>query len=111
MCASNLSEVFKSCVSEFAGDIPDSVFADFETAVRNRKYDIQDKAIIEAVLKREADSLKHSFSESFGVWLKKNEPGNWNAAKSAKVSGIFLASLETLIDYFYNKIITGQFSA
>jgi len=111
MCASNLSAVFKSCVSEFAGDIPDRVFADFESAFKNRKYDTQDKAIIEAVLKREADSLKHSFAESFGVWLKKNESARSDAEKSAKASEVFFASLENLIDYFYNKIITGQFSS
>ncbi len=110
MCASNLSEIFKSCLSEFPGDKPESVFADFETAVKNKKYDIQDKTIIEAVLRDEDGSIRQSFTENFGKYLEQKEAGKWDAEQSAKAVEVFLASLETLINYYYNNVIAGQFS-
>lgn len=110
MCSPELSELFKSCLSEFPGDKPGSVFEDFEAAMESAKYDVQDRAIIEAVLKEESDSLRRSFAESFGGWLKQNDGGKWDAEKSAKAVEIFRASLESLINYYYNSVIAGQFS-
>ncbi len=110
MCVSNLSEFFKSCLSEFPGDVPDSVFTDFENAIWNRKYDVQDKTIIEAVLKEEGDSLKESFIEGFSSRPEWREGGNWDAEKAAGAVEVFCASLETLINYYYNNVIAGQFS-
>ncbi|QMU56550.1 MAG: hypothetical protein GKS04_05370 [Candidatus Mycalebacterium zealandia] len=109
MCASNLTVIFKSCLTEVEGEAPDSVFSDFETAIRNKKYDVQDTTIIEAVVKEEADSLKQSFLESFADY-EKSAPAGWNAEKSAKSVEIFCGCLEILINYYYNNTIAGQFS-
>ena len=88
---------------------PHLVFADFENAVKAKKYDIQDITIIEAVLKEESDTLKDSFASAFGGFLNRNG-GEWDAEKSEKAVEIFLASLESLVNYYYGNTIAGQFS-
>ena len=111
MCASNLSEIFKSSLAQFPGDKPASVFLDFENAIRAKKYDVQDTTIIEAVLKEEENSLKESFTVAFGDFLKRSDNDNgWDAEKSEKAVEIFLASLESLVNYYYSNTIAGQFS-
>lgn len=117
MLTSDLQVFFKSCLSEFPGEKPESVFSDFEDAIKNKKYDIQDMTIIEAILKEEGDSLKESFIESFGNWINKTEissksatSANWTPEKSTKSVEIFCACLETLVNYYYNNTIAGQFS-
>ncbi|WP_462137619.1 hypothetical protein [Candidatus Mycalebacterium sp.] len=109
MCASNLTEIFKSCLAGLAGETPDLVFSDFETAIKNKKYDVQDTTIIEVVLKEETDSLKQSFLKSFANY-EKSASADWDAEKSAKSVEIFCGCLETLINYYYNNTIAGQFS-
>ena len=109
MCVPHLSEIFKSSLATLPGDKPASVFADFENAIRAKKYDVQDITIIEAVLKEDGDSLKDSFAAAFGGFLKQNG-GEWNAEKSEKAVEIFLASLENLVNYYYSNTIAGQFS-
>ena len=109
MCAPALSELFKSFLAAFPGDKPASLFADFENAVKAKKYDIQDITIIEAVLKEESDTLKDSFASAFGGFLNRNG-GEWDAEKSEKAVEIFLASLESLVNYYYGNTIAGQFS-
>ncbi len=110
MCAASLSGIFKTFLSDFPGDKPDSVFTDFEIAVKNKKYDIQDMTIIEAVLKEDRDSLKESFIEGFSNYEKSAGSADWNAEKSAKAIEIFLASLDGLVNYYYSNTIAGQFS-
>lgn len=109
MCASNLSELFKTSLAQFPGDKPALVFTVFENAVRAKKYDVQDTAIIEAVLKEESDTLKESFTVAFGDHLNRNG-GEWNGEKSEKAAELFLASLESLVNYYYSNTIAGQFS-
>ena len=77
MCVSNLAEVFKLCLAEISGEKPDSVFSDFATAIKNKKYDVQDTTIIEAVLKEEGDSLRRSFVEGFEKY-EKSAPAGWD---------------------------------
>ncbi len=109
MCVSNLSEIFKLCLSEFPGEKPESVFADFEAAIAKKKYDVQDTTIIEAVLKEELDALKESFVESFGN-REESAESEWGAEKSARAVEIFCLRLDTLINYYYSNTIAGQFS-
>ncbi len=110
MCVSNLSKIFKSCVAGFPGDKPESLFTDFEAAIKNKKYDVQDKTIIEAVLREEGDSLKESFAEGFGNWFEKRENKEWDTDACAKSVEFFCVRLETLINYYYSNTIAGQFS-
>lgn len=107
MCATNLLEVFRLSVSEFAGDKPDLLFKTFEDAVRAKKYDIQDITIIEAVLKEESESLKESFAAEF---VKQAGDGGWGEQKCEKAAAVFLDCLDGFVNYFYSNTIAGQFS-
>lgn len=114
MLTSDIQTVFKSCLSEFPGNKPDSLFMDFENAITDRKYDVQDQALIEAVLKDDRESLAESFSAALQLRLEKETKTlEFISSKEGKqeIIDLFLKSLEHTIDLYYNSVISKQFSS
>src|SRR5713101_7710417 len=80
------------------------------------KFDIQDEAIIEALLRDKDSILDKSFTESIENYLENTvlESDRRDFLKSEegqkKVVEIFVSVLQNLIDYFYHIILTKQFS-
>jgi hypothetical protein len=79
------------------------------------KFDIQDQAMIEALLRDGDDILDKSFTESIENYLKNavSERNNSDFLKSKegqkKVVEIFVSVVQNLIDYYYHVILTKQF--
>jgi len=79
------------------------------------KFDIQDEAMIEALLRDEDNILDMSFTESIENYLKNavSERNNRDFLKSEeeqkKVVEIFVSVVQNLIDYYYHIILTKQF--
>lgn len=79
------------------------------------KFDIQDEAMIEAVLRDKDNILDKSFTESIENYLENSvlESNRRNFLRSEegqkRVVEIFISALQNLIDYFYHIIITRQF--
>src|ERR1700757_3246428 len=79
------------------------------------KFDIQDEAMIEALLRDKDNTLDKSFTESVESYLKNavlenNRLGFLKSEEGQKkVVEIFISVLQNLIDYFYHIIITRQF--
>jgi hypothetical protein len=80
------------------------------------KFDIQDEAMIEALLRDKDNILDKSFTESIENYLENTvlESHREDFLKSEegqkKVVEIFISVLQNLIDYFYHIILTKQFS-
>ncbi|MER3447261.1 MAG: hypothetical protein C4291_10635 [Candidatus Dadabacteria bacterium] len=79
------------------------------------KFDIQDEAIIEALLRDKDNILDKSFTENIENYLENTvlEGNRRDFLKSEegkrKIVEIFVSVLQNLIDYFYHVIITKQF--
>ncbi len=79
------------------------------------KFDTQDDAIIEALLRDKDKILEKSFIESVDNYLKNADLENHgNFLKSEEGQKIivetFISVIHNLIDYFYNALLTKQFS-
>ena len=86
---------------------------ELKTAIENKKYDLQDQTIIERILKEDFDSFSESFFKLLVSTVPEGEErddffGNKNGANT--VIDLFIKSVEHSIDYFYNDIISKQFS-
>ena len=91
----------------------DDFINELKAAVENKKYDLQDQTIIERILIEDIES----FSESFNELLENTVPvGEERVLFFEKEDGektiieLFIKSVEHSIDYFYNDIISKQFS-
>jgi hypothetical protein len=82
-----------------------------------KKYDLQDEGLIEAVLREDEKDLIESFVESFEKNLSllnedisMSELLKRDDIKKEAIS-IYIASLEHLINYYYNNVIGKHFSS
>lgn len=85
-------------------------------SLETKKYDAQDEAIIEAVLNEQENHLGESYKEVLDNYLKKIEseatPEDFLKSEEGqnKAVEIFIYTLDNLIDYFYNLLISKHFS-
>lgn len=111
-----LSEVFQRAV----GDSPDLSLEKTKQLLRQRlegkKFDAQDRALIEAILQDKNNSLEESFTQSLASYRDKPESeGKFsdflnNEAGREEAVEIFLSVLERHIDYYYNILIAKHFA-
>ena len=88
-----------------------------KTALEARKYDLQDGALIEAIIKQDSRDLIESFTAAFGSVLNGFDS---EAARNEFLGGdgpekeairIYIASLEHLINYYHTSLIGKHFSS
>ncbi len=81
-------------------------------SLKKRKYDIQDEAIIEAIINDKEKPLEQSFTESLKQYSNKIEQEIQPLVSKEiqnEIVDIFIFDLEKLIDYFYNVLINKHF--
>jgi hypothetical protein len=81
--------------------------------LEKKKYDLQDQTIIERILSEDAESFSESFLEILETTVadsgdKHSFFNNDNGGNT--VIDLYIKSIEQSIDYFYNDIISKQFS-
>lgn len=99
--------VFKQAVA----DLPElnniEVIEFLKVSIEEKKYDLQDEGLIEAILREDkhelVDSLKQGLSDL-------NNSGHNQDIKKEAIN-IYIASLEHLINYYYNNVIGKHFSS
>ena len=114
MYIDDLLNLFLEITKEIESDINvDDYLNDLRNEIEKKKYDLQDQTIIETIIKEERDS----FSDSFNEVLENSVPEGMDKISylnspdgKSNVVDIFIKSLEHSIDYFYNEIISKQFS-
>ncbi len=115
MYSQDLIKTFESIVKESHPKLVVPEFIDnLSTAIANKKYDVQDQALIETMLEDDRQTITESFSEVLNLRLKK-ETDVSNFIKSEEgqkeIIDLFLKSIEHTIDFYYNSIISKQFSS
>jgi len=114
MYIDDLISVFKDITKD---DFPELNSVEFlnklKHSLEKKKYDLQDQTIIERILKEDLES----FSESFSELLESSIPAGEerisffnDESSEQKVIEFYIKSVEHSIDYFYNDIISKQFS-
>jgi hypothetical protein len=113
MNTDGLLDAFEKMLSKY----PDWPMREIKELLRQNlpKFDIQDEAMIEALLRDKDNILDESFTESIENYLENAvlESDRRDFLKSEegqkKVVEIFISVLQNLIDYFYHIILTKQF--
>ena len=78
-----------------------------------KKYDLQDQTIIERILSEDAESFSESFSDLLNATVPDGEKRTTyftNDNGGNTVIDLYIKSIEQSNDYFYNDIISKQFS-
>ncbi|MEQ9618758.1 MAG: hypothetical protein RIG61_06255 [Deltaproteobacteria bacterium] len=86
-------------------------------AIRGKKYDLQDKALIEAIIRDDSEEITDSFlsglekirgnldkDRNMDDYLKSTEG-------TREAINIYIASLEHLINFYYNNLVGKHFSS
>ena len=115
MYIDDLIKFFESTVEEKYPELINSEFtSNLSIAITGKKYDIQDQALIETILNEDKESFMEDFVETLNQRLEKekNVSGFTNSEEGQKeIINLFLKSIEHMIDFYYNNIISKQFSS
>ena len=104
MYVDELITVFEQSVLEYPELNNREVIDALRESIVAKKYDLQDEGLIEAILREDKKELIESLQEGLR--------GNLNSDDIKKEAiNIFIASLEHLINYYYNNVIGKHFSS
>lgn len=117
MYIEELLALFDTAAAGFPALESGRVKEELRRAIEGRKYDLQDVALIEAILKQDRNDLVESFSAAYGSIL---DGLNDEAARTEFLDSggaekeairIYIASLEHLINYYHTSLIGKHFSS
>jgi len=113
MCIDELIELLATASGRFPLLGTDSAKEELRRAIEDRRYDLQDEALIEAILKQDSRDLIESFTEAYASHLR-DAAGAGSADGDAAVKDavrIYIASLEHMINYYHTSLIGKHFSS
>jgi len=99
--------VFKQAVADFPELNNIEVIEFLKVSIEKKNYDLQDEGLIEAILREDKHELVDSLKQ--GLSDLDNLGDNQDIKKEA--IQIYIASLEHLINYYYNNVIGKHFSS
>lgn len=109
-----LINIFQETTSDKYPEInSDDFISALKTRIENSKFDLQDQTIIERILKEDADTFSETFLEQLDNLVPEDtESKTFFESEEGKnqVLTLFKKSVEHSIDYFYNDVISKQFS-
>ena len=104
MYIDDLVETFQKAVVDFPELNSEELLRSLRLGIEAKKYDLQDEGLIEAILRED----KHELIDSLKQGL--NDLQDTDDIKKEAIN-IFIASLEHLINYYYNNVIGKHFSS
>ena len=117
MHTKRLYKIYSSSLSEISDLNSIVTESDLTQTIESKKYDIQDQALIEAIINDKEKQLEESLREDYEKFLKDLTKKNESATSTdplilkEKLISIFITNLEYYIDYFYNSLINKHFSS
>ena len=117
MYVEELLKLFDTAAVSFPGLGRESVRAELRRAIEDKKYDLQDEALIEGILKVDSRELVESFTSAFGSVLQGLDNDTVRAefldgdGAVKEAIRIYIASLEHLINYYHTSLIGKHFSS
>lgn len=116
MHTKRLYEIFSVSISQLPDLINIVTESDIVKIVESKKYDVQDEALIDAIVNDKGKQLEESLREDCEKFLKDLTKKNESASNTdplvlkEKLLSIFITNLEYYIDYYYNSLINKLFS-
>lgn len=107
MYIDHLVEVFEKVVTDYPELNNNETIALLKQAIEAKKYDLQDEGLIEAILREDKKDLAVPLQEA----LENKSLNLDNEDIKKEAIKIFIASLEHLINYYYNNVIGKHFSS
>lgn len=107
MYIDDLVQVFETTVADVPKLNDSETLHMLRENLESKKYDLQDEGLIEAILREDKQELIESMQQGF-------EDGNINLESDdikKEAINFFIASLEHLIDYYYNNVVGKHFSS
>ena len=115
MYIEDLLKLFEETVEDNYPELINSEFiSSLSMAISAKKYDVQDQALIETILKEDRETFSEEFSETFTSRIEKESDKNSfiNSEEGRKeIIDLFIKSIEYMVDFYYNNIISKQFSS
>ncbi|GEM_PF-803038 len=117
MYVDDLIDLFGTAAAGFPALRTERVTEELRRAIVGRKYDLQDEALIEVIIRQDSRDLIESFTEAYGPVLNgiEDESGNTEYpdgdGPEKEAIRIFIASLEHLINYYHTSLIGKHFSS
>lgn len=117
MYIDELIDLFSTAAAGFPTLQTERVTEELRRAIEGRKYDLQDEALIEVIIRQDSRDLIESFTEAYGPVLNRFENESGNAeypdgdGPEKEAIRIFIASLEHLINYYHTSLIGKHFSS
>jgi hypothetical protein len=108
MYVEELIQLFDTAAAGFPALQSERAREELRRAIDGRKYDLQDEALIEAIVRQDSRDLVESFTEAYGSLSGGLQDGD-EAVKEA--IRIYIASLEHLINYYHTSLIGKHFSS
>ncbi len=116
MHTKRLYEIFSVSISKLPDLLNIITESDVVKIVESKKYDVQDEALIDAIVNDKGKQLEESLREDCEKFLKDLTKKNESASNTdplvlkEKLLSIFITNLEYYIDYYYNSLINKLFS-
>ncbi len=112
MYIDELIELFGTASEKFPALGTDFAKEELRRAIEGRRYDLQDEALIEAILRQDSRDLIESFTEAYASLIGGNENGYADSEEALKEAiRIYIASLEHMINYYHTSLIGKHFSS
>ena len=116
MYIDELVSTFEAAVSDYTELDNQETFALLRASIAAKKYDLQDEGLIEAVLREDKKELVESLEQGLHQMvlnLEVEERATYLKTDEAKKKAIniYIASLEHLINFYYNNVIGKHFSS
>lgn len=112
MYIDDLIELFGSASGRFPALGTDGARGELRRALEGRKYDLQDEAMIEAILKEDRRDLLDSFTEAYASYLDGSENADTDGEEPLREAiRLYIASIEHMINYYHTSLIGKHFSS
>lgn len=112
MYIDDLIELFGTVSERFPALGTDGAGEELRRALESRKYDLQDEAMIEAILKQDSRDLLDSFTEAYASQMGGTGSGDVDGEEALKEAiRIYIASIEHMINYYHTSLIGKHFSS
>ena len=108
MYIDELIELFGGASDKYPALGGEKAKEELRLAIEGRKYDLQDEALIEAILKQDSRDLLDSFTEAYGLLSDEFKDGDEGLKEAIR---IYIASLEHMINYYHTSLIGKHFSS
>lgn len=117
MYVEQLTEILENILIKYENLYEMEIKVQLANAIKSRKYDLQDQALIEAIINDKEKQLVESLEDNYFEMVKKFNEKYGSVSNTDpiivyhEVISIFISNLEYYIDYFYNSLLNKHFTS